>query len=81
LYLIELSTIRRNRLNRDPVSVFCDKIKPWEEKESSREVVGDLLLAIGEIGQLLAPFLPETSEKIQRQILKNKKEILFPRFG
>jgi len=49
---------------------FCDKYineeKLWETKKS--EAINDLLFAIKEIGFLLKPFLPETSNKIFEQI-------------
>lgn len=62
---------------------FCDKVvneeKPWEgEKE---KVISDLLLTIGEIAELLRPFLPETSEKILEQLKLKKSQPLFPRLG
>ena len=74
---------------------FCDKYieeqKPWVDDElrimnyelgiKSGDVISDLLFAIKNIAELLAPFLPETSEKILKQIKgKIKKgEPLFPR--
>jgi methionyl-tRNA synthetase len=69
---------------------FCDKYieeeKPWENKSEelkvkNEKVIGDLLFALKNIAELLAPFLPETSEKILKQIKgKIKKgESLFPR--
>ncbi|KKS54374.1 MAG: Methionine-tRNA ligase [Candidatus Magasanikbacteria bacterium GW2011_GWA2_42_32] len=60
---------------------YIDKAKPWEEKEGSDRVVADLLLTIKEISDLLLPFLPGTSEKIQQQLISNKKENLFPRLA
>lgn len=60
---------------------YIDKTKPWEEKAESEQVVADLLLVIKEISNLLLPFLPGTSEKIQQQLLSNRKEILFPRLA
>jgi len=60
---------------------FCDKYineeKLWETKNT--EVINDLFFAIKEIGILLEPFLPETSEKIKQQLENKKSEILFPR--
>lgn len=67
---------------------FCDKYieqeKPWEG--GKEKVINDLIIALKEIAELLAPFLPGTSEKILTQI-KNlptdrqakKSEPLFPR--
>jgi methionyl-tRNA synthetase len=60
---------------------FCDKYineeKLWETKNP--EVVNDLFFAIKEIGILLEPFLPETSEKIKKAMEIKKSENLFPR--
>jgi len=62
---------------------FCDKYiekeKPWEAKENQKLVINNLLFALTNITKLLEPFLPETSEKILRQIKTKKPEILFPR--
>lgn len=67
---------------------FCDRYidreKPWEQKEGWGEVVQDLLLGLGEIAQLLQPFLPETSAKISQQLKAVAPEEigpLFPRLG
>ena len=60
---------------------FCDKYineeKLWETKKP--QVVNDLFFAIKEIGVLLAPFLPETSEKIKKALESGKSKTLFPR--
>ena len=62
---------------------WCDKYieteQPWKEKENQKEVVGNLLYIVGEITRLLEPFLPETSEKILKQLKARKSEPLFPR--
>lgn len=62
---------------------FCDQYinqeKPWEESPKQKEVIGDLLLSLQKIAELLSPFLPETSQKIERAIKANKIEALFPR--
>ncbi len=62
---------------------FCDKYidekKPWDESSEQKQVISDLLFVIGEIAQFLAPFLPETSEKIVKQLAEGKGENLFPR--
>jgi len=56
---------------------FCDRYidleKPWENKENSREVLGCLLVVLDKIADFLKPFLPETSEKILREIERDKK--------
>jgi methionyl-tRNA synthetase len=58
---------------------YIEKEKPWQESGKDKEVVGNLLFAIKEVAQLLTPFLPETSERILKQIRKGKSESLFPR--
>ena len=62
---------------------FCDKYiekeRPWEESKKQKEVIGDLLLAIRQIAELLRSFLPQTSEKIMKQLGSKKSEPLFPR--
>jgi methionyl-tRNA synthetase len=56
---------------------FCDKHieenRPWEEKEDSSEVLGSLLVVLDNIAGLLKPFLPETAEKIEKEIERDKK--------
>jgi methionyl-tRNA synthetase len=51
---------------------FCDqeveRNKLWQQSDRQKEIIGNLLFLIDEIAKLLAPILPETSEKI----LKNK---------
>jgi methionyl-tRNA synthetase len=60
---------------------FCDKFiqekKPWEKKE--KEVVSDLLITLKEISKMLYPLLPETSERILKQIETQKMKPLFPK--
>ena len=62
---------------------FCDKYiekeKPWQESERQLLVINDLLFALENIAQLLRPFLPETSEKILKQLKIKKSQPLFPR--
>jgi methionyl-tRNA synthetase len=62
---------------------FCDryieKEKPWQRSEKRNEVIGNLLFAVKKIAELLAPFLPETSEKILKQLGERKSKPLFPR--
>lgn len=57
---------------------YIDKEKPWESS-NPKQVLINLLYCISEIADLIAPFLPETSEKIKEQIKSGKSEILFPR--
>ena len=62
---------------------FCDKYiekeKPWQKSEKQKSTISNLQTTIIEIAKLLQPFLPETSEKILRQIKNKKPEILFPK--
>lgn len=59
---------------------YINEQKPWQESKAQKKVIGDLLSVIGEIAKLLGPFLPETSEKIIKQLKMRKSEPLFPRF-
>ena len=60
----------------------CDKYiednRLWEGNKN--QGVESLLYAIDKIAELLRPFLPETSEKILKQLKNKKSEPLFPRF-
>jgi len=60
---------------------FCDKYiekeKPWEGEKD--EVIANLLFALLTIADLLKPFLPETSEKIIKQVKNRETGALFPR--
>lgn len=52
---------------------YIDEKKPWALKPESKEfkeIIGSLLFLISNIGVLLSPFLPETSEKIS-ELIKN----------
>ncbi len=60
---------------------YIDSKKPWALKPESKEfkqIIGSLLFLISDIGVLLSPFLPETSEKISKQLKNKKISILFP---
>ncbi len=76
------------RFNEALISVwdlisFCDKHiekeRPWEKSEKQQLTINNLLFAIDNIAQLLKPFLPETSEKIFKQLKTKKSQPLFPR--
>ena len=62
---------------------FCDqkieKTKLWEKGGKQIEIIASLLFIVGEIARLIEPFLPETSEKILKQLKTRKSEPLFPR--
>jgi methionyl-tRNA synthetase len=54
-----------------------DTEKPWTlEGETLRKVMEPMVRGVWEIGNLLQPFLPETAEKIVKQV---KGPVLFPR--
>ncbi|MCP6718482.1 MAG: methionine--tRNA ligase [Patescibacteria group bacterium] len=57
---------------------FCDecieKEKLWNKSENQKTNILYLLYTIGNIANLLKPFLPETSEKILKQIGLKEKE-------
>lgn len=62
---------------------YIEDNKPWELAKSDmkkfKEVMGKLVSDLHLIAQLLAPFLPETSEKIRKALETNKAEPLFQR--
>ncbi len=72
---------------------FCDEYiereKPWQFFSSNpkseirnpeiEKVLSSLLYCLSEISDLIAPFLPHTSEKIRNQLKTGEPEILFPR--
>jgi len=58
---------------------YIEKERPWEEKENQKIVIGNLLFTISNIAEMLRPFLPETSEKILKQVATKKSQSLFPR--
>ncbi len=71
---------------------FCDRYiereKPWERQKNSAKTLDNLLIVLDNIVELLEPFLPETSEKIKKEIARKngkfsnpKSEVLFPRLG
>jgi methionyl-tRNA synthetase len=45
--------------------------KPWESK--NKEIIENMVLNLYRIGRMLAPFMPETSEKIIKATKENKK--------
>lgn len=61
---------------------FCNKYidykKPWETKDPN--VIYDLLVCLAHIARLLEPFLPETSEKIFKQLGVNPLDKKFLKF-
>ncbi len=59
--------------------IYISKEKPWEWGDSASQVISDCLFALGEMANLLEPFLPETSEKIKKAVETKQSEILFPK--
>lgn len=65
---------------------YIQKTEPFklvkENREEAQRVVADMAQRVFRIGVMLAPFMPETAEKIQQAVRTNKKpENLFPRLG
>jgi methionyl-tRNA synthetase len=58
---------------------YIETVKPWEDTENKKEEIGSLIKVIGEIEELLRPFLPDTAERIKEQLKNKKAEALFPR--
>ncbi|MEA3344181.1 MAG: class I tRNA ligase family protein [Patescibacteria group bacterium] len=62
---------------------FCDKYieeqRPWEDTENKSLIISDLLITLTNISEMIKPFLPETSERIIKQIKDKKSKVLFPR--
>lgn len=60
---------------------YVDKEKPWQLKDKKKlnVVLSNLLYCISEIAILINPFLPETSQKIRKQLESGELETLFPR--
>jgi methionyl-tRNA synthetase len=60
---------------------YCDRSvneeKPW--LGGKEKVIGDLLLAVSRISEIIKIFLPETSGKIAEQLINKKSAPLFPR--
>jgi len=57
---------------------YIEQTKPWEQSANQKAVIKDLLAALNYIAKMLEPFLPQTSEKILKQIKERKGDILFP---
>jgi methionyl-tRNA synthetase len=52
------------------------------DKEAAKKVIAELAAEVYEIGRLLQPFIPKTSDAIKKTVLANKKpEALFPRIA
>ncbi len=69
---------------------YIESERPWEVKTvlptkekdqkflGQRVAINNLLFILANIAQMLQPFLPETSEKIIKQLKTKKKKALFP---
>lgn len=62
---------------------FCDKYiekeRLWEKSNKQQLTINNVQFAIKNIAEMLKPFLPETSEKILKQLKTKKSILLFPR--
>jgi Methionyl-tRNA synthetase len=56
---------------------YIEKTQPWKTKDTA--AVGDLLFTLSQIGQMLGPFIPQTSAKIKKLLAGEDTSILFPR--
>ncbi len=69
------------------IARFCnrkiDEVKPWELAKNDKVRLGQFLNAIysilADIAELLEPFMPETSEKMKKQLKSLKPKPLFPK--
>ncbi len=61
----------------------CDRLieqeRPWEESAGQKGTITALLSALSALGEILSPFLPETSERLAEQLKAGSGESLFPR--
>jgi Methionyl-tRNA synthetase len=56
---------------------YIEKTQPWKTKDTA--AVGDLLFALSQIEKMLAPFIPQTAQKIKKLLAGEATGILFPR--
>jgi len=60
-----------------------EETKLWElvksDESEAKKVLAELLALISEIGEVLVPFMPETSDKIKKILETGSAEPLFPR--
>lgn len=60
-----------------------DHEKPWTLVETDKpklaEIMAELLNTLNDVSKLIAPFMPETSEKMITQLKTNRIQPLFPR--
>jgi len=65
-------------------NVLIDEKKPWELAKNDGELELDRVLnlaywRLGTIATLLEPFMPETAEKMKKQLETLRPEVMFPR--
>lgn len=64
---------------------YIDEMKPWELKKTDEEKFGEvmekLFKDLRRVAFLLMPFLPETSERIQKILEIGEKDVLFKRLN
>ena len=53
--------------------------RAWEGRGNKEEVIGNLLLTVEDIAGLLVPFLPDSSQKILKQLKTKRPDPVFPR--
>ncbi len=58
---------------------YIEEEKPWQAGPNQKEVIGDLMMIINDMAEMLEPFLPETAQKMKKQLKEMKSEPLFPR--
>lgn len=60
-----------------------DQRKPWELAKTDQsklvELLAELLNTLNDVAKLIAPFMPETAEKMVTQLKTNRIQPLFPR--
>jgi methionyl-tRNA synthetase len=56
---------------------YIEITQPWKTKDTA--AVGDLLFALSQIAEMIAPFIPRTSAKIKGLLAGEYRSILFPR--
>lgn len=64
---------------------YIEEKKLWElvktDPKEGKKVLENLISLISGIGEVISPFMPETSEKIFAQLEISKSEPIFPRIG
>jgi methionyl-tRNA synthetase len=58
---------------------YIEEKRAWKKTENQPKIINNLLFILKNIAILLEPFLPQTSQKIIKQINKKEAQILFPK--